>query len=389
MIAASISKIKASSRHSLGMNKRILFLVGGSVVYGAEIAMLNVIRGLRDRGHVIHCIVSGWNDGNFISRLGRELIPYSILYLGSIYVRKPLWTLDTLWHYPKALAQFRRIQRDFKPDLTYHVSPRTILMLYPLLYHGSTVFHVHDVASSSSANRFQFRALSKKVSRFICASEAVRQSVRSLGVSDEKTMVVWNGVRDFEESACIRDDGSRDIFTVGIVGQVIKRKGHDVLIDALKLVRQSGKNFRCMIVGNGDPTFVSFLKSRISDYDLEPNFEWVSYTPNILAIYRQLDVLAMPTYNEAFGIVAVEAALCGLPVLASRVGGLPEVVQDGITGYLFSPGDKRELANRILLLMDQEGVRESLGRAARAYAHEHFTDRSMCSQIDSVLASLG
>jgi len=103
---------------------RILFLVGATRVFGAEIAMLTVMRGLKKRGYEVHCITSRWSDGDFESRLKEEGIPFTSLKLGFLYLRKPLWTLDTLIHYPGALLGFYRVKRRFRPDFVYHLSPR-------------------------------------------------------------------------------------------------------------------------------------------------------------------------------------------------------------------------------------------------------------------------
>src|ERR1700730_2016044 len=124
--------------------KKVLFLVGAINVYGAEKAMLNVMRGLK-KTHEIHFIASGWGDGDFNSRLKVEGIPFSDLKLGFIYATKILWTLHTLLNYPGALIGFFRIRRSFKPDYVYHLSCRTIIMLYPFISKRNTIHHVEDV----------------------------------------------------------------------------------------------------------------------------------------------------------------------------------------------------------------------------------------------------
>ena len=83
--------------------KRILILTNGNYISGAEKITLEVIRGLRGDHYVLHCMVSGWNDGRFIAELEKQQQPFSLIKLGWYYISKPGWSLDSLVHYPGAV----------------------------------------------------------------------------------------------------------------------------------------------------------------------------------------------------------------------------------------------------------------------------------------------
>lgn len=368
--------------------KRILFLVGATNVYGAEIAMLNVMRGLKKRCYEVHCIASGWSDGDFASRLQSEGISFSKLKLGFIYATKFLWTLDTLWHYPGALSGFFRIRKSFKPDYVYHLSCRTIIMLYPFISKRNTIHHVEDVIPKTIMNSIFYGLAEKKVSKFIAASDQVRKSLVSLNVPDARIAVVLNGVSNSPQHDVPVEGRFTHRFTIGIVGQVIERKGHVVLIEALNILKQQKYDFECLIIGSGNDRYIEKVRRLIEERGLAENVRWIDYLEDQSTIYQDLDVLAVPSYDDACPLVALEASLRGIPTIASRVGGLPEIVQDGVTGFLFEAGNCKELAERILLLMDDEELRRRIGAAARAYGREDLTEDVMCTKVEGVLRSI-
>lgn len=370
------------------MGKRILLLVGATRVYGAEIGMLNVMRGLKKRGYHIHCVVSGWNDGDFISRLQEENIPYSVLYLGFIYVSRIFWSLDTLSHYPRAAIAFYKLKKRFGPDYIYHLSFRTVLMLFPFLKRENNIHHVEDIIAKSASNFLFYSIIRRKVSQFIAVSAAVEKTLIALNIPSSRITVIPNGIPDFKEIQSKYRNENKDKFTIGIVGQIVPRKGHILLVHALDIVERSGKGFRCMIIGRGDTNYIQEVKEWVERYALESRIQWTDYIRDRYLIYKELDILVVPSYEEAFGLVALEASLFGMPVIASNVGGLAEIVQDGVTGFLFQPGDYEQLADKIILLNDNKDLRMNMGMAAREYALKSFTDEVMCNKIEKVLNSI-
>jgi glycosyltransferase involved in cell wall biosynthesis len=368
--------------------KRILFLVGGTSVFGAEIAMLNLMRCLRKKGYEIHCIVSGWGDGDFPSRLDKERIPYSRIKLGFVYFRKFLWSVDTLCHYPLAVRDFLKIKKEFDPHYVYHSSFRTVIMAYPFLSKENTLLHVHDKMIPSLKNRVFCRILKSKVFGFIGVSESVKQNLITLGIPRRQITVVLNGTRDFTLKFSRRQRNCQEKFTIGIVGRIAPMKGHVVLLDALRLVRRLGDDFECSIIGRGERGFVRRLENLISDYGLTGSVRWSGYVTDPNEIYGGLDVLIVPSYQEAFGLTALEGSMCGLPVIASRVGGLPEIVDDGRTGFLFPVGNHRELAEKIRELKNNKELRRKMGKAARSRALAEFSLEAMTSKVDEILSRL-
>ena len=108
----------------------------------------------------------------------------------------------------------------------------------------------------------------------------------------------------------------------------------------------------------------------------------------VLRYLHEMDVFAVPSLQESFGVAAVEAAATELPVIASNVGGLPEVVVDGETGYLVPPGDADALSARMAQLIAAPELRQRMGETGRAYVKAHYDWQDNAAQMERLYASL-
>ncbi|MBK9713254.1 MAG: glycosyltransferase family 4 protein [Kouleothrix sp.] len=117
---------------------------------------------------------------------------------------------------------------------------------------------------------------------------------------------------------------------------------------------------------------------------------WMGHVPwrNLMDVYRRASVFVMPSYYESFGISCLEAMACGLPVVATTAGGLPEVVEDGVTGILVPPGDSTALAEAINLLLSDAELRQRLGHAGRERVLATFTPDRVAEQTLSAYRSI-
>ena len=122
------------------------------------------------------------------------------------------------------------------------------------------------------------------------------------------------------------------------------------------------------------PSRVLVFSSPYVELNIAHRVRFLGYLPEVREVLGRMQLLVMPTMHfESFGIAAVEAMAMGLPVVASRVGGLAEIVEDGRTGFLVKPGDAVELAGAVRRLMDSPDMRARMGQAGRRRAVEHFS----------------
>lgn len=155
---------------------------------------------------------------------------------------------------------------------------------------------------------------------------------------------------------------------IGYVGRIEPRKGVVDLLTAAPVIRAGADGARVVIIGDDS---AGLFPQYLAQVRASPEAEHVDWHDNAPGLMRHLDVLVAPSYQEAFGTVLSEAMAVGTPVVATRVGGLAEVVDDGVTGRLVEPGDPHALAAAVLDVLER---REAMSGAARAAAQRFGAD---------------
>jgi D-inositol-3-phosphate glycosyltransferase len=182
-------------------------------------------------------------------------------------------------------------------------------------------------------------------------------------------------------------DGERIIL---FVGRIEPLKGVDILIGAAAQLHEN-ENFRVLIVGGDDRAEQNLaeLRAQAETLDVDHHIEFVGSVPHsqLPLYYNAADVCVVPSFYESFGLVAVESMACGTPVVASRVGGLASTILDGETGYLISWRCPEPFAERLELLLDNDELRASFGRAARE-AVERFRWANVGDAVSALYESL-
>ena len=234
-----------------------------------------------------------------------------------------------------------------------------------------------------------FRLLREKTDHARFAVTVSRHNERylsqRLGAGDGKVKTLYNGV-DLDKFApdvtLPREPG-----LVVAVGRLIEKKGFRHLIDACSILRQRGREVRCEIVGDG--VLRGELENQIHALGLDGVVGLVGprSQEELAAYYRRAEVVAMPAVvgsdgnRDALPTVLLEALGCGTPVIASRLTGIPEIVDDGVNGILVEPGNAAQLADAIERLMDRGELRMRFGAAARAKAERCFDVRHSVREL--------
>ena len=223
---------------------------------------------------------------------------------------------------------------------------------------------------------------------------------RSLGdylkVRPERTRVVRNGAR-LEDLYRARDTGkARLMFVLGdspfllYVGRLERSKGLERLLGALPLVKKRAPSCRLVVVGSGRGSYPGKLRMRAAELGVE---ESVTFTGRIdrkdlCELYAASVALVLPSLMEGFGIALIEAMAAGKPCVASRVGAVPEVVEDGSTGLLVPPGDEEALAEAALRVITSPDAGAAMGKKGREAAASRFSLERMVRETAAVYAEL-
>jgi len=173
-----------------------------------------------------------------------------------------------------------------------------------------------------------------------------------------------------------------------LVGQLIHRKGGDVLLNALVRVREQIPTVRAAFAGSG--SFEGELRAQVDRLGLGPNVEFLGEfsRENLTAAYRATKLLVIPSRSEGLPLVLLEALWIGVPVVASAVDGLPEVVVDGVNGLLVPAENADALADALLRVLLDTGLRQHLGTQARASIADRYSPEAITAQYLEVYRQL-
>ncbi|MGS5086078.1 glycosyltransferase family 4 protein [Hydrogenophaga sp. A37] len=227
---------------------------------------------------------------------------------------------------------------------------------FSITLHGPEIFQ--------SAQRWRLDAKIARAQFVACISEFGRK--QAMRFSDEahwhKLKVVRCGVNPGLYAA---EPTARKGHDLLFVGRLEERKGVNFLLDALALLKARGSDVRLKIVGNGPQKEALQSQTATLSLDAMVNFAGTKDEVGVSEALRHADLLIVPSLSEGLPVVIMEALASGVPVVASAVDGIPELVRDGETGRLVPPADPQALANGIEQLLQDPGVRLRMGNAGR------------------------
>jgi glycosyltransferase involved in cell wall biosynthesis len=375
---------------------RILTVCTSTSVFGAEVVTLKMLDGFKRAGHEQLAITSIWTDGEFNRRLAalgieEQRLPFGF-FSKRIALRPIWWTTKFVLRLPWLWIGWRRAVRRFKPDVIIFTSSRLTLPVYPLLEGRREFLIEHTYLDATPMRQKLYGMFASKLIGFFAVSDFMAQQLHKLGAPKSQIFVVKNGVFSISEFPPLtnRRFGADQIVKVGIVGQISQKKGHETLLKAVHSLRLQGIRLQVLVFGAGDESYVSEISRKVSEYDLADCWNWMAYAGSPDEIYPKFDICVMPTISpEPFGMVAAEAGAFGLPVVVANCGGLPEVVEQGITGFLVEPDNAFELADRLKWLMKNPERARSMGLRGREKVLREFTQERMVSEFERIFDCTG
>jgi glycosyltransferase involved in cell wall biosynthesis len=230
------------------------------------------------------------------------------------------------------------------------------------------------------------RRTARHLDRMVCVVDAVRVELEAAGVPAEKLVTIHNGIQTpvLERGDIQAGESSPRDPLVGSVGRFEPLKGYPYFIEAAALVSKRVPGARFRLVGDG--SLRDELEQRAGAAALEERISLPGWSSTPLAEIAAMDVYVASSVTDTTNLTVVEAMALGKPAVVTRVGGLPEVVADGVTGYVVPPRDAEALAARITQLLEDPDARRRMGEAARARFLERFTVERM---VDEHLALYG
>jgi glycosyltransferase involved in cell wall biosynthesis len=363
----SISAVTAADVAADADLPRILLFAGRFAVRGTCRYTLRLAEGLPEERFRVSVVCP---DAQRVDRLVRQ----QLKIVEFPYLQVPVWghvVQELLYRSLKAVP----------PDLI-HVQSRGAVTMGERLAHKlkkPMVLTVHDYLQPRE--RFQVKlSLCQQV---IAVSESVKADLLSrTAIPEDRITVIHSGV-ECQAGPCKRPilDGTR-VPVIGTAGPLEAVKGFPFFLGAAARVLATGRDVEFVIAGAGPEEESLRRLSRelgISDH--------VTFVPNLLDFseaIQAMDIFCLPSLQQGIGTIMLEAMALGRPVIATRVGGVYRVVDDGVTGLLVPPSDSERLADRMLELLNDPQRAQSIGAAAQAHVHGEFGEERMVQQTAEV-----
>jgi glycosyltransferase involved in cell wall biosynthesis len=345
---------------------RILHVEGGRHLYGGSYQVLHLLRGLAARGHA-----------NLLACPAGCALAEAAAPVARVYGLPMRGDLDL-----PMVMRLRRLIRASRPDLVHLHSRIGADVMGGIAARLSGVPVIHTRRVDNPEPRWMVALKYRLFDRVVVISEGIRDVLLSEGLPAEKLRVVRSAVDSAtytrpcaRASIAARLGVPEDALLIGIVAQLIQRKGHADLIEALPPLMDQYPSLQALFFGKGP--LADALEGQIARKGLNGRVRLLGFRDDLADVMPCLDLLVHPARMEGLGVSLLQAASAGVPIIASRVGGIPEAVRDGENGLLVPPGDIAALRAAIGTLLADPVRRRVLGAGGQALMAREFSIDAM------------
>jgi glycosyltransferase involved in cell wall biosynthesis len=347
---------------------------------GGQNQVLLTVNGLRSIGQ--RAALVAHPDGELRQRAaeGLDLIPIA-----------PRTELDL-----SAAWTFSRVIKRLAPDVIHAHDPHGVAMASLALSMGSASAKGGSTPALVASRRVDFHLKRNSFSRwkyrqvdcYIAASEAIRQMLVADGVPVDRTVTVHEGI-DVEHVLAAPPVNVHEAFwlphgspVVGNVAALVPHKGQRYLVDAAHLVVQQIPDARFVILGEGE--LREHLEKQVHEHRLEKHVLLPGFRTDVLGCIKGFDLFVMSSVTEGLGTSLLDAMACARPIVATRAGGIPEIVEDEVNGLLVPVRDHHALADATVRALKDAEMRKRMGDAGFARVNERFTVERMVAETATV-----
>lgn len=374
----------------------VIFTSQFANLYGASQSLGLLIEGLDDRGWDVGLVVD--RDGPLLKKIESRGVPTEVVERDA---SSDGGFVSRLTDNTSYVTRLLSVIRKFDPDVVYVNNTQPAAILAGRISGRPTIYHAREPGTVGDTvwGRIRGKICRSLPDRIIAVSESVKETLGEEGAPPPKIEVVWNGTalpvlggqertkkHSAQASYPLADDSA---IVLGSAGRIAPDKGIDVLLRGFAEAQRASEINLCLLVAGDaeDQAYLDGICSLTEDLGVEERVAFIGFEEDIDRFYSALDVyLTTPTYEEPFGRTVIEAMAHGKPVVASCVGGIPELIDDGLTGYLVSPQDVDELAQAILSFTGELGQARKMGKRARMEAEERFSVDRYVSEIVQILS---
>jgi glycosyltransferase involved in cell wall biosynthesis len=381
---------------------RILRVIGRLNVGGPALHVAYLSAGLAERGYETTLVAGNVARGEDSMVFVAESLGVPVVRLGEM--RRDISPLRD-W---RAVAHLVRLIKETRPHIlhTHMAKAGAVGRLAALVsgearppvilhtFHGHVLRHYFDPVRNAAFRRLE-RWLARTTTTLVAVSPEVRDELVSLGVAPaEKFVVVRLGIDLAErvEAQAGRVEQRRmlgissDRFVVGWIGRMTEIKRTEDVLRIFRQLRESGVDACLCLVGDGPDR--PALERRAKELGITRDTLFLGFQQDVAPFYAAFDALLLPSASEGTPVSAIEALAAGRPVVATRVGGVPDVVRDGEDGFLAATGAIEALAERLARLARDPALRERMGASGRERVADRYGVGRLVDEMDSLYRSL-
>jgi glycosyltransferase involved in cell wall biosynthesis/SAM-dependent methyltransferase len=382
----------------------ILYLSHSADLYGAELCLLTLVTNLNKDRFLPIVVLPG--NGPLKQKLEEldicvEIVPSIRAWLTRRNgIQRLLHLLTVIPFICVSVWQLRQIVARYKVDLI-HTNSLVVIdgalaartSGIPHVWHARELLIPETVFNFFFGPRVALSVIERLSDQIIAMSFGVKQTFCQQNECS-KVVVIYDGLEPgtFQPAHTKTSIRSQlnipdNALLVGEVGRVSAIKGYEDLVKAAAIVKKTIPNVTFIGVGGkskSDAAYGQKMIKLINTYHLQDLFKLTGYRTDVSEIMSTLDLLVLPSHSEAFGRVLVEAMAAGKPVIGTTIGGIPEIIEDGVTGLLVPPGSPDDLARAIIKILRDPDLAHRMGAAGRERVKARFSPERSMAEIQKI-----
>ena len=388
--------------------KNVLFISHTSFWGGAENSLYTLIEGLDKREFQVFVVLP--NDGELNRRLQslgiRTLICPIKRWVAFYNEYNFKYRVKFFAKLIKRIIMISEVIKREQIDVVYTNTITPIEGAIAAKINGIPhIWHLREILQKGSTLkpilpiRLTYQIIACLSDRIIVISNASMKHIMTYTAKNNisKLHLIQNGVNisDFKNAS----QNERDLFRKNLklneqcklvvcIGNLIESKGQIDLVEAARIVTKRLKDVYFIMVGDGDSPYISQIRSKICEYNLQKRVIIYGWVKNISQVYNSIDLLVSTSRLEAFGRTIIEAMAAEKPVVAVRAGGPEEIIIEGETGFLVSKGDIEMLADSITKLLIDDKMAKRMGQAGKDVVKERFTSEIYVKNVQKIINSV-